>query len=197
MGLNYTDHAAETGSEVPDRPKLFLKAPNTITAHERTITLKDPNKRYDAEAELGVVIDRQARDVTADEAGSYLRGFTCFNDFSNRTDQRQEQNWVRGKSFDGAAAIGPVLSSPDEVPDDAQITGLVNGDVRQEAHRSDMLFSVKELIEEISGFMTLEAGDVIATGTPAGVEPLEDGDLAEVEIEGIGTLRNRIRFQQD
>ncbi|MFT4932684.1 MAG: 2-keto-4-pentenoate hydratase/2-oxohepta-3-ene-1,7-dioic acid hydratase in catechol pathway [Natronomonas sp.] len=194
IGRNYADHAAETDSEVPDRPLLFLKPPNAVAGHGDTIVPPAGKDRIDYEAELAVVIGEQSRHVPAAEAMDVVAGFTCLNDVSNRDDQRREQNWVRGKAFDGAAPMGPVLASPDEVPEDATIELRVDGRVRQEGVRADMVFSVPELIAEITAYVTLEPGDVIATGTPAGVGPLEDGDHVAIEIEGIGTLEHDVRM---
>ena len=194
VGLNYADHAEETDSEIPDRPLLFLKTPNTLSAHGDTVRLPEGKDRIDHEAELGVVIGQQCRNVPADRAEEVIAGYTCVNDLSNRDDQRQEQNWVRGKSFDNAAPVGPVVVTPDELPDDPSIGLRVNGERRQHAPQSHMIFSVPELVAEITELMTLEPGDIIATGTPEGVAPLSDGDTVEVEIEGVGTLRNEIRI---
>lgn len=190
IGLNYAAHAEETDSEIPDRPLLFLKAPNALAAHGDTITLPGNKERIDYEAELGVVIGEQCRNVPADRAESVIAGYTCVNDISNRDDQRQEQNWVRGKSFDNAAPIGPVVVSPDQLPEDASIELRQNGERKQNSTIEDLIFSVPELIEEITKLVTLERGDVIATGTPSGVGPISDGDTVEVEVEGVGTLRN-------
>jgi 2-keto-4-pentenoate hydratase/2-oxohepta-3-ene-1,7-dioic acid hydratase in catechol pathway len=192
IGLNYADHAAESGSEIPDRPLMFLKGPNTLAGHDDTISLLPDKDRIEYEAELGVVIDQQCRNVSREDAMDVVAGFTCVNDLSNRDDQRQEQNWIRGKAFDNAAPIGPVLATPDEVPEDATVRSRVNGDLRQDGSRGDFIFSVPELIEEITTYMTLEPGDVIATGTPEGVGPLADGDTVEIEVEGVGTLTNHI-----
>jgi 2-keto-4-pentenoate hydratase/2-oxohepta-3-ene-1,7-dioic acid hydratase in catechol pathway len=190
VGLNYADHAEETNSEIPERPLLFLKAPNTLAAHVDTIALPEDKERIDHEAELGVVIGEQCRNVPADRAEAVIEGYTCVNDLSNRDDQRQEQNWIRGKSFDNAAPIGPAVASPDRVPEDASIELRKNGDVQQESTIDNLIFPVPELIEEITKLVTLERGDVIATGTTSGVGPISDGDTVEVEVEGVGTLRN-------
>lgn len=195
IGLNYEDHAEETGSDIPDRPLLFLKPPNAIAGPGDTITLPSGKERIDHEAELGVVIGEQCRNVAADEAMDVVAGFTCLNDLSNRDDQQAEQNWVRGKAFDNAAPIGPVVVDPAEMPDDASIMLRLNGETRQESTFDNLIFDVPELIEEITDYMTLEEGDVISTGTPAGVGPLSDGDHVEVEIEGIGTLENDVRIE--
>jgi 2-keto-4-pentenoate hydratase/2-oxohepta-3-ene-1,7-dioic acid hydratase in catechol pathway len=192
IGLNYREHAEETDSDVPDRPLLFLKTPNTLASHGSTVTLPPDTERVDYEAELGVVIGEQARSVSEDEALDYVAGYTCLDDLSNRDDQRREQNWVRGKAFDNAAPIGPVVADPGHLPDGAAIELRVNGETRQSSTIDDLIFPVPELIAEITDLMTLEPGDVIATGTPAGVGPLEDGDRVEVEVEGVGTLEHGV-----
>ena len=193
VGLNYADHAAERNKDVPDRPLLFLKTPNTVSNHGATVTLPAGKERVDHEAELGVVIGEQARHVDATDAMDYVAGYTIVDDVSNRDDQDEEQNWVRGKSFDGAAPIGPVVADPDDVPADAAIELRVDGEVRQQSSIDQFIFSVPELIEEITTYMTLEPGDVISTGTPSGVASLEDGNHVEIEIEGIGVLEHDVR----
>ncbi len=190
IGLNYQDHAEETGREVPDRPKLFLKTPNTVAAHQDTIELLKGKKRIDHEAELGVVIGKRCKNVDQEDAMDKVMGFTCVNDLSNRDDQRREQNWVRGKAFDSAAPIGPVVAEKKHVPKDAEIRAIVNDEVRQSSTIDQLAFSIEELIDEITTYMTLERGDIISTGTPSGVGPIEDGDEVSIDIEGIGTLRN-------
>ena len=192
VGLNYADHAEEEGMEVPDRPLLFLKPPNAVSSHGSTVELPAGKDKLEWEAELGVVIDRQCKAVDAEDAMDVVRGFTCVDDLSNRDDQRVEQNWIRGKAFDGAAPMGPVVATPEEVPDDASVELRVNGETKQSSSRSEFIFTVPELIEEITTYMTLEAGDVIITGTPAGVGPLSDGDTVEIEIEGVGTLEHDV-----
>jgi 2-keto-4-pentenoate hydratase/2-oxohepta-3-ene-1,7-dioic acid hydratase in catechol pathway len=194
IGLNYEDHAEEQNSDIPERPMLFLKGPNAMAHHGQTVELLPDKDRIDYEAELGVVIGTACRNVESENAMDVVAGFTCVNDISNRDDQSTEQNWVRGKAFDGAAPMGPVLATPDEVPDDAAIELRVNGEPRQHSNRNNLLFSIPELIAEITAYMTLEAGDVIATGTPAGVGPLSDGDTVEIEIEGVGTLSHSVRI---
>ncbi|WP_224269422.1 fumarylacetoacetate hydrolase family protein [Haloprofundus salinisoli] len=194
IGRNYADHAAEHGADVPDRPMLFLKGPNTVAGHGDTVTLPAGKERVEWEAELGVVIGEQCRNVAAEDAMDVVAGFTCFNDISNRDDQRQEQNWIRGKAFDGSAPMGPVLADPEHVPDDARVTLRVNGETKQDGSRDQMVFDVPTLVEEITTYLTLEPGDVIATGTPEGVGPLSDGDHVEVEIEGVGTLEHGVRI---
>ncbi|SNZ06218.1 2-keto-4-pentenoate hydratase/2-oxohepta-3-ene-1,7-dioic acid hydratase (catechol pathway) [Natronoarchaeum philippinense] len=193
IGRNYAEHADERDEEVPDRPLLFLKPPNALAGHGDEITLPAGKDKIEHEAELGVVIGQQCRNVDAADAMEVIEGYTCMNDISNRDDQRVEQNWVRGKAFDGAAPMGPVVATPEEVPEDASVQLRVNGETRQDSSREHMIFSIPELIEEITAYMTLEAGDVIATGTPAGVGPLADGDTVEVEIDGVGTLEHDVR----
>jgi 2-keto-4-pentenoate hydratase/2-oxohepta-3-ene-1,7-dioic acid hydratase in catechol pathway len=193
IGLNYADHAEETDSEVPDRPLLFLKPPNAVAGHGDTVTVPAGKDRIDWEAELGVVVGEQCRNVDAADAMDYVAGFTCLDDISNRDDQFEEQNWVRGKAFDGSAPIGPVVADPEHVPDDASIELRVNGETKQSSDRTQLIFSVPELIEEITTYLTLEPGDIISTGTPAGVGPFSDGDHVELEVEGVGTLEHDVR----
>ena len=194
IGRNYREHADEMDSDVPDRPMLFLKPPNTVASHNSTVTLLPDKERIDFEAELGVVIGEQCKNVSASGAEDVIAGYTCVNDLSNRDDQRIEQNWVRGKAFDNACPIGPLVATPEHLPEDAAIESRVNGETRQSASLDQLIFPVPELVEEITNYMTLEPGDVIATGTPAGVGPLENGDRVEVEIEGVGTLAHSVRI---
>jgi 2-keto-4-pentenoate hydratase/2-oxohepta-3-ene-1,7-dioic acid hydratase in catechol pathway len=193
IGRNYAEHAEEMDSDLPDRPLLFLKPPNALAGHGDAVTLPAGKQRIDHEAELGVVIGEQCRDVAAGDAMDVVAGYTCANDVSNRDDQRREQNWVRGKAFDNAAPLGPVVATPEEVPDDARIRLRVNGETRQDSSIEHMIFPVPELVEEITTYLTLERGDVIMTGTPEGVGPLGDGDRVEVEIEGVGVLEHETR----
>jgi 2-keto-4-pentenoate hydratase/2-oxohepta-3-ene-1,7-dioic acid hydratase in catechol pathway len=193
IGRNYAKHAAERNADVPDRPLLFLKPPNALAAHGDTVTLPAGKQRVDYEAELGVVIAEQCRNVAAEDAEDVIAGYTCVNDVSNRDDQDREQNWVRGKAFDNSAPIGPVLATPEEVPDDARIQLRVNGETKQDSSLDLLLFSIPELIEEITTYLTLEPGDVVSTGTPEGVGPLSDGDRVEVEVEGVGVLEHDVR----
>lgn len=192
IGLNYQDHANEVGMETPDRPMPFLKGPNAVAGHGDEIPLLPKDVRIDYEDEMGVVIDEQCRHVSKDEAMDVVAGYTCFNDISNRHDQDDEQNWIRGKAFDHSAPIGPAVVSPEEVPDDASVQLRLNGETKQDSSLSQLIFSVPELIAEITTYMTLEPGDVIATGTPAGIGAVSAGDTVEVDIEGVGVLENDI-----
>jgi len=191
IGRNYADHADERGFPVPDRPLLFLKPPNTVASHGSDVVLP-AGKEVEQEGELGVVIGEQCRNVDRAEATDVVAGYTCLVDLSNRDDQDREQNWVRGKAFDGAAPLGPVLATPEHVPDDATIRVWVGDEERQSASREQLVFPVPELIAEITELVTLEPGDVIATGTPEGVGPLADGDRVTVEIEGVGRLHHDV-----
>lgn len=213
VGTNYVEHFLESGydypDDLPDRPQFFIKTPNTVTGHKDTVTLPVPGTkrknsesigeievgkgRIDYEAELGVVISKQAKNVHKENAFEFIRGFTCLNDISNRDDQFSEQNWVRGKSFDNSAPIGPVIATPDLVPENPTITLRINGEKKQDSSEDEMIFSVPEVLEEITKFMTLEPGDIIAMGTTSGVGPLKDGDTVEIEIEGVGKLEHYVR----
>jgi len=189
----YMDHREESGFEdTPDRPELFLKTPNCVVAHGDAVELPPGRDSVEFEAEFGIVIDEQCREVPVEEAMDVVRGFTCVNDISNRDDQTDERNWVRGKAFDASLPIGPVVATPDEVPDDAALTLRLNGETRQETTREHMIFSVPELVADVTELITLEPGDVIATGTPFGPDELSDGDRLEVEFEGVGVLENRV-----
>lgn len=194
VGLNYEDHAAEQNKSVPDRPSYFLKPPSAVAGHGDTIALPAGKERIDYEAELAVVISETCKNVRAKNAMDVVAGYTCLNDISNRDDQSIEQNWVRGKAFDGSAPIGPVISRPENVPSDASIRLRVNGDCKQDSSIDKLLIPINDLIEELTSFMTLQSGDIISTGTPAGVGPLSDGDEVEVEIDGIGTLSHSVRI---
>ena len=192
IGRNYARHAAERGSDVPDRPMLFFKTPNALAAHNDTVQLPTDREAIEYEAELAVVIGKQCRNVSEDEAMEYVEGYTCMNDLSNRADQDVEQNWVRGKSFDNSAPLGPAVAPKDALPEDASIQLRVNGETQQDSSIEHLIFSIPELIAEITELVTLERGDVVATGTPEGVGPLHDGDRVEIEIEGVGTLEHAV-----
>ena len=189
----YMDHREESGFEDrPERPELFLKGPNCVNGHGDAIELPPGKDLVEFEAEFGIVIGEQCRDVDEDGAMEYVEGFTCVNDISNRDDQAEERNWVRGKAFDGSLPLGPVIATPDEIPDDATLQLRHNGEVKQETTTGMMIFSVPELVADVSRLITLEPGDVIATGTPYGPDALSEGDVVEVEFEGVGTLRNHV-----
>lgn len=191
VGVNYRDHAAEMGRKIPERPVLFFKPPSALIGPEEIIYIPN-SERVDYEGEVALVIKERCKRVPAARAYDVILGFTCFNDVTDRATQAWDLNWVRAKGFDTSAVLGPVLVSPDELSEPLRLETRVNGQVRQRSDTGQLIFTVPKLIEEISSFMTLEPGDVIATGTPAGVGPLAPGDLVEVEIAGIGVLRNRV-----
>lgn len=192
VGRNYAAHADERGEEVPDRPLLFLKGPNAVASHGSDVRLLAGKDQMEYEAELAVIIGKQCRHVPESDAMSVVEGYTCLVDISNRDDQDRETNWIRGKAFDNAAPIGPVCADPEHVPDDASIELFLNGERKQASTLEYLIFSIPELIAEITTYMTLEPGDVIATGTPEGVGPLSDGDEVTVEIEGVGRLKHTV-----
>jgi len=188
---NYVEHA---GGDVPDRPSLFLKGPNAVAGHDDTITLP-PENEINYEAEVGVVIGEQCRHVEEADAMDVVAGYTNVDDVSNRTDQRAEQNWVRGKAFDGSAPMGPVVATPEHVddPEDPRIRLWRNGELKQDSAEDDLVFTVPEVIAEVTELLTLEPGDVIAMGTPGRPEELTDGDTVEIEVDGVGRLRHHVQ----
>jgi 2-keto-4-pentenoate hydratase/2-oxohepta-3-ene-1,7-dioic acid hydratase in catechol pathway len=201
VGLNYRDHAAETGKAVPDEPVLFAKFANSVVGDGATVELPPVAKEVDWEAELGVVIGRRARQVGVGDALGHVAGYTCLNDLSARDLQRRGGQWTRGKAIDGFLPMGPCLVTADEIPNpqDLAIRCAVNGQIMQSSNTAQMVFGVAELVSVISQTMTLEPGDCIATGTPAGVgmsmKPpryLHSGDVVVVEIDGIGRLTTTI-----
>ncbi len=193
VGLNYRDHAKEFSVEIPENPVLFLKPPSAVIGHEDKIIYPPSSSRVDYEAELAVVICKRCKNISAERAEDVIAGYTCFNDVTARDLQQKDGQWTRAKSFDTFAALGPYLATPDELDvSDAKITCRVNGETRQESSTSNLIFDIPYLIEFITEIMTLEVGDVIATGTPSGVGEMHRGDTVEVEIQGIGTLRNEV-----
>ena len=193
VGRNYLEHAAELGNKMPDEPLLFLKAPSAIIGDGDNIQLPPQSQQVEHEGELGVVIGKTARNIRDDEDPlSYVLGYTCVNDVTERDLQRKDVQFTRGKSFDTFCPVGPVIVT-DLSPGKLTVTTRVNGVVKQNGNTSDMAFPVPFLIRYISNIMTLNPGDLIATGTPAGVSAMKDGDLVEVEVEGIGVLKNSVR----
>lgn len=189
VGLNYATHAAELGMAVPEEPLFFLKPPSAVIGPGEAIVYPRLSRQVDYEAELAVVIGRRARRVAREEALTYVLGYTCALDVTARDFQRADGQWTRAKGFDTFCPLGPWIV-PDLDPHDLLVECRVNGQVRQRARTSDLIFSVENLIHRASWVMTLEPGDVLLTGTPSGVGPLQPGDQVEVEIEGIGVLRN-------
>ena len=191
VGKNYYEHAVEMGEGVPDKPILFLKAPNTINRPEGELRAPDFVQRLDYEGELAFVIKRRAKDVKPEDYADYILGYTCLNDVTARDIQKGDGQWTRGKSMDGFAPIGPLVT--DEVdPADLGVETRLNGTVVQTGRTSQFMTPVPQLLAFITAAMTLEPGDVVTTGTPAGIGPMQPGDVVEVEIQGIGVLRNRV-----
>jgi 2-keto-4-pentenoate hydratase/2-oxohepta-3-ene-1,7-dioic acid hydratase in catechol pathway len=192
VGKNYAAHAAEFGMKVPEEPLLFLKPSTAVIGPGDPIRLLPISRRIDYEGELAVVIGRLARGVRTEDAFKYILGYTCANDVTLRDLQKTDDQWARAKGFDGSAPIGPWIET-DLDPNDAIVRTRLNGEIRQQASTSEMVFGVATLIEYITVFMTLLPGDILLTGTPEGVGTLSDGDVVEIEVEGIGVLRNEVR----
>ncbi|HEX2211696.1 MAG TPA: fumarylacetoacetate hydrolase family protein [Longimicrobium sp.] len=194
VGRNYLEHARELGNQVPERPLIFLKPPSSIVADGEAIVLPPESERVEHEGEIAVVIGRTARKVRAADAWDHVAGIAPLNDVTARDLQKTDGQWTRAKGFDTFCPIGPVVPLDRIAGRGAlEVVCRVNGEVRQHGRVGDMAFDIPTLIEYISGVMTLEPGDVIATGTPAGVGPLQSGDVVQVEIPGVGTLTNPVQ----
>lgn len=202
IGLNYRDHSTETGLKLPDYPAVFARFPSCLVGHGRPLVKPAVSDQFDYEGELVAVIGRRARNIQREEALDVVVGYSAFNEASVRDYQMRTSQWTVGKNFDGTGAFGPVLVTPDELPPGARgvrIRTRLNGRTVQDGTTSDMVFDVEDLVSILSRTMTLEAGDVLVTGTPSGVgmarkPPLfmKPGDVCEVEIDGIGILRNPV-----
>jgi len=192
IGLNYRDHAKEFNMPIPDYPILFLKPPTSVIENGDDIIFPPQTQELHYEGELGIVISAQARNVPASEADGYIAGYTCANDVTARDLQRMDGQWTRAKSFDTFCPLGPRIVK-DVNPGKLHIVTRVNGKVRQQSTTANMIFNVYELVSFVSVVMTLLPGDVIITGTPPGVGPIVPGDTVEIEIENIGTLKNKVR----
>jgi 2-keto-4-pentenoate hydratase/2-oxohepta-3-ene-1,7-dioic acid hydratase in catechol pathway len=191
VGKNYAAHAAEFGMVVPEEPLLFLKPSTAVIGPGDPIRLLPISRRVDYEGELAVVIGRLARNVRAEDASRYILGFTCANDVTLRDLQRADDQWARAKGFDGSCPLGPWIETSVD-PTDVVVETRLNGDVVQHASTADLAFGVATLIEYVTVFMTLLPGDVLLTGTPEGVGRLSAGDTVEVEVDGVGVLRNGV-----
>lgn len=199
VGFNYRSHILETGRPLPEIPPIFMKPDTALAAHEQPVIYPRQAKVVHYETELVAVIGRRARSVRREDALSHVLGYACGNDVSERTFQRREMAMglmTVGKAFDTFAPVGPWIDTTLD-PASARLRGLLNGSVVQEGDTSDLLFGVDALVEYLSSFITLLPGDLIMTGTPGGVGPVQPGDVFEVEIEGIGTLRNRFVTEAD
>lgn len=194
VGRNYVEHAKEHNAEVPKIPLIFMKPPSAIINPGDTILLPPQSAQVEHEAELVAVIGKRGRAIPADEAASYILGYTIGNDVTARDLQRSDGQWTRAKGFDTFCPFGPWIDTEFD-PSDAVISCRVNGQIRQMASTHDMVFSVPTLVAFISSVMTLEPGDLIFTGTPAGVGPLKAGDIVEVEIENLGKLSNPVSVE--
>lgn len=193
VGRNYAAHAQELGNALPEEPLLFLKPPSAVIGPGETIVIPADSEDVQHEAELAVVIARRCKDVPEDEVPSVVHGFTCLNDVTARDIQRKEKHLTRSKSFDTFCPVGPWLAEGWSDVSDRSVRCRVDGQLRQDGNTSEMVFSVQALVAFVSRIMTLEPGDLIATGTPSGVGTLRPGNRVEVEIEGVGLLENSVR----
>jgi 2-keto-4-pentenoate hydratase/2-oxohepta-3-ene-1,7-dioic acid hydratase in catechol pathway len=193
VGRNYAEHAKELGNEPPSEPLIFLKPPSSLIASGDAIVYPKLSQRVDFEGELGVVIGKRARNVATSEAAGYILGYTCVNDVTARDLQKKDGQWTRGKGFDTFCAVGPAIVRREDCDfQSLRVQTFVDGEKKQDASVQEMLFSVDVIIAYISAFMTLEPGDLIATGTPPGVGPLQPGSKVRIVIEGIGALENTV-----
>ena len=191
VGLNYKDHAKELNMKILKEPIIFLKPPTSLVAHKQKIIYPKGVKQLDYEAELALVLKKKAKNISPNKVKNYILGYTCFNDVTARDLQRQDVQWTRAKSFDTFAPCGPYLET-DLNSNNLRITSYLNGSIRQDSSTNNFIFSVYSLVSFISRIMTLYPGDIISTGTPSGVGPMNIGDSIEVEIEGIGRLKNTV-----
>jgi 2-keto-4-pentenoate hydratase/2-oxohepta-3-ene-1,7-dioic acid hydratase in catechol pathway len=193
VGRNYADHAKEFNNPAPTEPLIFLKPPSSLVGSGGAIVLPKASERVDYEGELGIVIGKRARHVKRSDAPAYILGYTCVNDVSARDFQRKDSQWTRGKGFDTFCPVGPCIVPRDQVDlKNLRVRTFLNGEKKQDAPVTDMLFDLNVIIEYVSAFMTLEPGDLIATGTPSGVGPLQPGSNIRVDIEGVGVLENTV-----
>ncbi|EEG79015.1 fumarylacetoacetate hydrolase family protein [Dethiobacter alkaliphilus] len=191
VGLNYRDHAAEMKMELPAEPIMFMKPPSAVIGPGEAIVLPHWIGRTDYEAELAVVMGKTAKNVSAQQAGDYIFGYTCGNDVTGRRLQKTDGQWTRAKSFDTFCPLGPWIATEIDAAD-LEISLELNGEIRQQSSTAQLVFGPHKLIELISRVMTLEPGDVIMTGTPSGVGPLTEGDRVTVNIDQIGALSNSV-----
>jgi 2-keto-4-pentenoate hydratase/2-oxohepta-3-ene-1,7-dioic acid hydratase in catechol pathway len=193
VGRNYRDHATELGNEVPKEPLLFLKPPSSLLAPNGVIQMPALSNRVDYEGELGIVIGRRCRNIGPDEdVRPYIRGYVCVNDVTARDIQKSDGQWTRGKGFDTFCPVGPIVS--DEIDpaagDPVTVTTRLNGAIKQQGTTSDFIFPIADLLRYITAAMTLEPGDLVPTGTPAGVGSVQAGDRIQIEVDGLGALEN-------
>jgi 2-keto-4-pentenoate hydratase/2-oxohepta-3-ene-1,7-dioic acid hydratase in catechol pathway len=195
LGLNYRDHAEEFKMPIPAEPILFMKPPTAVIYDGGAIVYPRNATRVDYEAELAIVIGKVARNVPAERAAEYIMGYTCLNDVTERHMQTRDGQWTRAKGFDTFCPVGPVIT--DEIdPNAVEIKAFLNGEMRQHSNTKNLIFNIAEIIEFVTSVMTLVPGDIIATGTPSGIGPMKPGDEVVIEIEGIGSLRNKVASAQ-
>jgi 2-keto-4-pentenoate hydratase/2-oxohepta-3-ene-1,7-dioic acid hydratase in catechol pathway len=193
VGRNYKEHAAEMGNDLPAEPLLFLKAPSALLAPGAAILRPAQSQRVDFEGELGIVIGKRCYQIGEEDVRQYIRGYTCVNDVTARDLQKSDGQWSRAKGFDTFCPVGPIVTDEvDAVSDALQVTTELNGVTKQSGTTGDLIFPVAELLRYITAAMTLEAGDLISTGTPAGVGPMQAGDVVRVSVRGIGSLENPV-----
>jgi 2-keto-4-pentenoate hydratase/2-oxohepta-3-ene-1,7-dioic acid hydratase in catechol pathway len=191
LGVNYRSHAQEMSSQLPKNPLIFLKPPTAVIGPEDKIVYPPSSKQVDYEGELGVVIKKRAKGISREQANDYILGYTCLNDVTARDLQKSDGQWTRAKGFDTFAPIGPCIET--ELDDTSlDIETYLNGRLVQKGNTRDLVFGVAELVSFVSYVMTLLPGDIIATGTPGGIGPMQPGDMVEIRIEGIGGLRNYV-----
>ncbi|MEX2583762.1 MAG: fumarylacetoacetate hydrolase family protein [Gemmatimonadota bacterium] len=193
VGRNYLEHARELGNTVPDEPLIFLKPPSSLIGEGEAIVLPPQSDQVEYEGEIAVVIGRRARHVSAEEAYDFVAGYVPLNDVTARDLQKKDDQWTRAKGFDTFCAMGTIRPAAEVDADRLEVFCRVNGETRQHGKAEEMAFSIPQLIEYITSIMTLEPGDVIATGTPSGIGTLRPGDVVEVEIPGVGKLSNPVR----
>jgi 2-keto-4-pentenoate hydratase/2-oxohepta-3-ene-1,7-dioic acid hydratase in catechol pathway len=193
VGRNYADHAKELGNEIPKEPLIFLKPPSSLIAHGDSIVYPAISERLDYEGEIALIIGKRGRHIQPADALSYIEGYTCLNDVTARDLQKKDGQWTRGKGFDTFCAVGPWMVPAHQVDFSAlKLRTLLNGEQRQSGHTGQLIFGLEVILAYVSRFLTLEPGDLIATGTPEGVGPMKAGDVVTVEIEGLGSLTNPV-----
>lgn len=192
VGKNYEDHAEEMGGVLPEQPSIFMKPGTSVIGQNQPVVYPSQSKEVHHEAELAVVISRPARNIKAEDASQYIFGYTAANDVTARDLQRTDTQWTRAKGFDTFCPLGPAIETELDPLERLAVIAKVNDEVRQAGFTSDMVFGVAEILEYITAFTTLLPGDVILTGTPSGVGPVEPGDVMEIEIDGIGSLINMV-----
>ncbi|WP_228486281.1 fumarylacetoacetate hydrolase family protein [Paludibaculum fermentans] len=193
VGRNYAEHAKELGNAVPTEPLIFMKPPSSLNGHLGAVVYPKISQLVSFEGEVGIIIGRRARRIKQEEADAYIAGYTIVNDMTARDLQKKDGQWTRGKGFDTFCPVGPCWVPREEIDfQSLRVTTRVNGEVKQDAPVTDMIFSVGAILQFVTEFMTLEPGDLIATGTPPGVGPVQPGDVIQVEVPGLGILENSI-----